>query len=98
MAQITFSVRMEEGLKRQFDSLCSELGLNASTAFNIFAKASVREKRIPIDLKLNSSKSDREDFYQAFESLRSQALEKYPNGMSLEEINEIIDKTRKGED
>ena len=47
MAQATFSVRMEEELKRQFDALCEEFGMNTSTAFNIFARAVVRERRIP---------------------------------------------------
>ena len=32
MAQATFSVRMDEVLKKQFDALCQEFGMNASTA------------------------------------------------------------------
>ena len=44
MALATFSVRMDESLKRQFDALCSEFGMNATTAFNVFARAVVREK------------------------------------------------------
>ena len=39
MAQATFSIRMDESLKNQFDNLCKEFGMNASTAFNIFARA-----------------------------------------------------------
>jgi len=38
MAQATFSVRMDESLKKQFDVLCADFGMNATTAFNIFAK------------------------------------------------------------
>ena len=41
MAQATFSIRMDESLKNQFDNLCKEFGMNASTAFNIFAKGSM---------------------------------------------------------
>ena len=37
MAQATFSIRTDENLKRQFDALCSEFGMTASTAFNVFA-------------------------------------------------------------
>ncbi len=47
MAQATFSVRMDEALKQQFDALCKEFGTSASTAINVFAKAVVREQRIP---------------------------------------------------
>ena len=46
MAQATFSIRMDESLKNQFDNLCKEFGMNASTAFNIFARAVVRERKI----------------------------------------------------
>jgi len=42
MAQATFSVRMDETLKKQFDSLCQDFGMNASTAINVFARAVVR--------------------------------------------------------
>ena len=32
MAQATFSIRMDEELKRQFDVLCADFGMNATTA------------------------------------------------------------------
>ena len=47
MAQATFSVRMDENLKQQFDALCADFGMSAATAVNIFVRAVVREKRIP---------------------------------------------------
>lgn len=47
MAQATFSVRMDEDLKQQFDVLCSQFGMNMSTAINIFARAVVYQRRIP---------------------------------------------------
>lgn len=51
MAQSTFSVRMDEKLKKSFDELCSDFGMSASTAFTIFAKAVVKERKIPFDIK-----------------------------------------------
>ncbi len=53
MAQTNVNVRMDEGLKMQFDSLCNELGLNMSTAINIFAKTMVRQRRIPFEIGLD---------------------------------------------
>jgi len=50
MAQTTFSIRMDENLKRQFDALCSEFGMNVTTAFTIFAKTVVRERQIPFNI------------------------------------------------
>lgn len=44
MAQTTFSVRMNDELKSEFDALCQEFGMNATVAFNIFARLYVREE------------------------------------------------------
>jgi DNA-damage-inducible protein J len=50
MAQTTFSVRMDSEVKQQFDAFCSDVGMNASTAFNMFARATLRERRLPFDV------------------------------------------------
>ena len=50
MAQTTFSIRMDESLKRQFDALCADFGMNVTTAFTVFAKAVVRERKIPFKI------------------------------------------------
>ena len=47
MSQSAFSVRMDENLKRQFEALCKDFGMNMTTAFTIFAKTVVRERVIP---------------------------------------------------
>ena len=41
---------MDESLKRQFDALCADFGMNVTTAFTIFAKAVVREREIPFKI------------------------------------------------
>ena len=50
MAQATFSIRMDADLKKQLDELCEDFGMTASTAFTIFAKKVVRERRIPFEI------------------------------------------------
>jgi DNA-damage-inducible protein J len=59
MAQTTVNVRMDEDLKKQVEFLCNDFGMNVSTAFTIFAKAMVRERKIPFDIKA----SDDDGFY-----------------------------------
>lgn len=54
MAQTNVNIRMDENLKKQFDALCSELGLNMSTAVNIFAKTMVRQQGIPFMVSLDA--------------------------------------------
>ena len=52
------SIRMDSALKTQADKLFSELGMNLSTAFNIFVRQSLREGRIPFDISLNQPNKD----------------------------------------
>ena len=50
MPQATFSVRMEDGLMKEFDNLCADFGMSMSTAITVFAKAVVRERKIPFEI------------------------------------------------
>jgi addiction module RelB/DinJ family antitoxin len=50
MAQSILSIRIDEGLKKQFDSLCSEFGMTTTTAITVFAKTVVRERKIPFEI------------------------------------------------
>jgi DNA-damage-inducible protein J len=45
MAQV--NIRIDDDLKEQADLIFSELGLNMTTAFNIFVRQTVREGGIP---------------------------------------------------
>lgn len=98
MAQATFSVRMDEALKREFDILCSDFGMTASTAINVFARAVVRERKIPFEIASPAPDTDREKAIQAFIAIREQAAKDFPQGMTLEEINAEIHKARNGEE
>jgi addiction module RelB/DinJ family antitoxin len=95
MAQATFSVRMDENLKRQFDALCADFGMNATTAFNIFARAVVRERKIPFEIQA-SEELTRVSGMQAFLDLRNEAKQNGVQDMTLDEINEEIHLARYG--
>jgi addiction module RelB/DinJ family antitoxin len=56
MAQTNINIRMDETLKAQFESFCSDVGLTMSAAFNVFAKAVVRQGRIPFEISNESRK------------------------------------------
>jgi len=47
------SIRMDKALKEQAENLFSELGMNMTTAFNIFLRQSVRQGKIPFEVSLN---------------------------------------------
>jgi DNA-damage-inducible protein J len=41
---------MDEDIKRRFDIFCTDAGMDASVAVNIFARAVLRERRIPFEI------------------------------------------------
>ena len=97
MPPATFSIRMDENLKRQFDELCNEFGMTATTAFNVFARAVVREKKIPFEIKA-SDDSLQEEAKNAFYALRETAKENGVQDLRLSEINEEIQEARKNKE
>jgi DNA-damage-inducible protein J len=50
MAQVTVSIRMDDELKKQVEWFCNDFGMSLSTAMTVFAKAIVRERRIPFEI------------------------------------------------
>ena len=53
MADTTnFSVRMDSDIKKQCESLYNELGMNLTTAINVFLRQSLRVGGFPFEVKL----------------------------------------------
>lgn len=53
MAQAMVNFRMDEELKKSMEETCKDLGLSMTTAFTIFAKKVIREKRIPFEVSVD---------------------------------------------
>lgn len=50
MAQTNINIRMDKELKKQFDEFCSNIGMTMTTAICVFAKAAIREQKIPFEI------------------------------------------------
>jgi addiction module RelB/DinJ family antitoxin len=50
MATTTFSIRLDEDVKRQLDEFCDKVGISTNAAFSLFANKVVMEKRIPFEI------------------------------------------------
>ena len=50
MATTNINIRIDESTKQAMSEVCDDIGLSMSAAFNIFAKAVARERRIPFEL------------------------------------------------
>ena len=84
MAQTTVSIRMDEDLKKQFEAFCSDVGMNMTTAFCVFAKAAVRERKIPFEI---SARND--PFYspENMERLRRSIAQMETTGGTVHEVD-----------
>jgi len=85
MGQSVLSVRLDEDIKRRFDTFCSDAGMNASVAVNMFIRAVIREKRIPFDIIGND-----DPFYSEKNQTRlRRAIEQLEAGLGVE--HELIE-------
>lgn len=50
MPQVSMTVRMDDQLKLSFDKLCSQFGMSANAAMNVFARAVVQRGKIPFEV------------------------------------------------
>ena len=50
MAQATINLRMDADLKHEMEAVCKAMGMNLTTAFNIFARKVTSERRIPFEV------------------------------------------------
>ena len=67
MGTVNTSVKLDEETKKEAQKLFKDLGLNLSTAINIFLKQAVREKGIPFYI---SSLPENSELSQALEEAK----------------------------
>jgi len=51
MSQTNLTIRIDENIKREAETLFNRIGLNMSAAINIFFRQAIREQSIPFELK-----------------------------------------------
>ncbi len=50
----TINIRMDSELKKNFEEFCSNVGMNMTTAFTLFANTVVRQQKIPFEIASDS--------------------------------------------
>ena len=58
MATVNISIRMDTELKKQADAMLSDMGLNMTTAMNMFLRQVVRQGRIPFEIATDIPNSE----------------------------------------
>ena len=83
MAQVNVNIRMDEDLKKQFEAFCSDVGMNMTTAFCVFAKTAVRERKIPFEIS-----AEKDPFYspENIARLKESIAEMEATGGTIHEV------------
>ena len=58
MASTNLNVRVDENVKKSAETVLHELGLNMSTAVNMFLRAVIREEGIPFKMSLKKPEEE----------------------------------------
>lgn len=84
------SIRMDSDLKAQADALFSELGMNLTTAFNIFVRQSIREGGIPFEISINQPNKE-----TIAAMLEAERIAKDPSVKGYNDLDELFADLRK---
>lgn len=96
MSQSALTIRLDSDLKMQFDSLCEEFGMSTNTAFNIYVRQVVRNRRIPFTIEAPAKDDAMAKGRAAFYRMRQAVSDAGMQDMTLDEINEEIRLAREG--
>jgi DNA-damage-inducible protein J len=81
MAQTNLTIRIDENIKREAENLFNRIGLNMSTAINVFFRQAIREQTIPFELR------PYDDYYSGAR------LDRILHSIAQAERGEIVTKT-----
>ena len=94
MAQTSMTLRVDNSLKKNFDTLCEEFGFTTTAAITVFMKTVVRERKSPFEIKAASKEEVNAKGWEDILEMGKQAEDAGIQDMSLEEINAIIKEVR----
>jgi DNA-damage-inducible protein J len=90
MATTNFSVRMDSDIKKQCEALFSDLGMNLTTAINVFLRQSLRAGGLPFDVKV-----DRPNKETLAALLEAERISRDPNVRAFADIEEALRELKK---
>jgi len=88
------NIRMDRELKEQAEVVLSELGMNMTTAFNIFLRQAVRQRKIPFEISLNQPNTTdinaRNELWETFRAVQEDSIKNGTDRITMEEIDAEI--------
>ncbi|MDD7352613.1 type II toxin-antitoxin system RelB/DinJ family antitoxin [Peptoniphilus sp. AGMB00490] len=73
MSKVNLTISIDDKDKESFNKLVAEIGINTSSAINMFIKQAIREQRLPLNLSLN----EKEKNFIDTEKVSEKIMDKY---------------------
>jgi len=96
MAMTNLNIRIDTDLKENVENILEEMGLNMTTAFNIYARTIARERRIPFEIALDVPNAVTLEALKEVEDMKSGKIPKYQ--MSVKDFAEQMAKEIESEE
>ena len=90
MRKVSANISIDPKLKEEATMLLAKFGLDFSTAITLFLQQTVREKRIPFEIRLEIPNKETEEALAEFPEMKTNK-KKYKRHDSFKEILEEID-------
>ena len=97
MAGINVTVSIDEEIKRDFDNLCEDVGINMTVALNMLIKSTLRTRELPFsiaDIEIESQNQARKELQEAFRAAQIQSVINGTDKTTMEEIDAEIARYR----
>ena len=91
MSQGTLTLKIDNETKKEFNEFCEEIGINMTTAINMFIKKVIREQRIPFELSLNKPNLETLQALQESEDILN-GIKKAKSYNNIEELFKDLNK------
>ena len=85
MRKVSTNITLDPKIKEEAIMLLSQFGLDLSTAITLFLQQTIREKRIPFQIRLNIPNSETEEALNEFQEMKKNK-EKYKRHDSFEDV------------
>ena len=90
MESLNLNVRVDANDKKGFEQFCNNVGMNVSTAINMFIKAVLREQKLPFEVRTDTFDKMVYDKLKEAEQEMSNTTKRYSKEEVLESMNNII--------
>ena len=90
MESLNLNVRVDAHDKKEFEQFCNHVGMNVSTAVNMFIKAVLREQKLPFEIRTNTFDETVYEKLKEAELEMTSNAQRYTKEEVLKSMNDII--------